>query len=88
MLDLFTSLEDYGDTLEVKVTPKSSANYIKVEHIDDVTKLIRVYVTVAAEGGKANNEVIKLLAKELGLPKSRLQIFKGHKTRNKIIKII
>lgn len=87
MLDLFTSIEDYGNTLDVRVTPKASKNYIKVEHNEDCTKLIRVYVTVAAEDGKANDAVIKLLAKELGLPKSILEIIRGHKTRNKVIRI-
>lgn len=87
MLDLFTSIDDYGDTINVKVTPKASSERIKVEHREDGTKLIKVYVTVAAEDGKANNAVIKLLAKELGIAKSSLKIIKGHKIRDKVIRI-
>ena len=44
---------------------------------------MQVDVTVAPEDGKANKQVIKLLAKELGLPKSNLAIIRGHTSRDK-----
>ncbi len=85
MLDLFTSLDDYGDTLHVRVTPKASSNKIKVEEAPDGTKLVRVYVTTVPEDGKANAQVIQLLSKALSLPKSAFTITHGHKGRNKTI---
>lgn len=87
MLDLFTNLCDYGDTLNVRVTPKAASNRIKLEHSAEGVLLIRAYVTVAPESGKANTAVIKLLSKELGIPPSRLEIIKGHKIRDKVVKI-
>jgi uncharacterized protein YggU (UPF0235/DUF167 family) len=87
MLDLFTSLDDYGNTLHVRVTPKSSSNRIKVEEAPDGTKLVRVYVTTVPEDGKANAQVIKLLSKALNLPKSAFTITQGLKGRNKTILI-
>ena len=57
----------------VIVTAKAAANRIKVEELSNGEKLIRVYVTAAAEGGKANKEVIKMLAKPLGIPPSALR---------------
>jgi uncharacterized protein len=87
MLDLFSTLEDFNGTLYVRVTAKAAKNYCKIKHNEDGSKLIRVYVTAVAENNKANNAVLKLLAKELGLAKSRLQITHGHKTKDKIIEI-
>ena len=87
MLDLFNSLEDLGDTFQVKVTPKAASNRIKIDYKPDGSRVIRVYVTTAPEDGKANQEVLKLLAKELGIPKSSLSITKGIFGRDKTISI-
>lgn len=87
MLDLFRKLEDFGKTLKVRVSAKAASNRIKVEDLDDGSILIRVYVTAPAEDGKANKEVIRLLSKELGLPKSSLTITHGLTSRDKIIAI-
>jgi len=87
MFDLFNALEDFGSTLQVRVTPKAAANRIKVEHHPDGTKLIRVYVTCVPEDGKANKAVLQLLAKELGLPKSALTITHGLTSKDKTIVI-
>lgn len=79
-------INNIGDTIEVHVSPKAAANKIKPEIYEEKLRL-RVYVTVAPEDGKANDAVIKLLAKELHLPKSSLTIMQGLKSRNKIIRI-
>lgn len=77
----------FDGPLQVRVTPKASANRIKIEQLANGQSLIRVYVTVAAEGGKANREVINLLAKEFGLPKSAFTITHGLLSRDKTIVI-
>lgn len=61
-----------GNPFSVRVTPKASANRIKVETLEDGTPQVRVYVTAVPENGKANQAVIRLLAKEMGLAKSSL----------------
>lgn len=76
-----------GDVLHVRVTPKASANRIKPETLADGSLLLRVYVTVVPEDGKANKAVIELLAKELGIAKSRLSITHGLTDKNKTIRI-
>ena len=85
--DLFNWQEGGRDNLNIRVTPKASKNDIKTEHQADGSFLIRVYVTVVAEDGKANQAVLKLLAKELGVSKSSLEIISGHTSRDKKIKI-
>ena len=69
-------------SLQVRVTPKASANRVRIE---DRTEgpFVRVDVTVAPEDGKANKQVIKLLAKELRLPKPTFAIIRGHTSRDK-----
>ena len=71
-----------GAEITVRVTPKASRNAIVAE---DGT--IRVYVTVVPEGGKANTAVVKLLAKALGVPKSRLTLIRGETARDKVFRI-
>lgn len=47
----------------------------------------RVAVREPAREGKANQAVIDLLARHFGVPKSRVKIFHGQSSRNKIIEI-
>ncbi|WP_428549041.1 DUF167 domain-containing protein [Profundibacter sp.] len=70
------------DEISVRVTPKASRNRITVEDGN-----IRVYVTTVPEGGKATKEVAKLLAKALGVPKTRLTLIRGATSRDKVFRI-
>jgi hypothetical protein len=79
--------DEIGDTLNVRVTTKASANSIRVENNPDGSKLIRINITTVPEDGKANAAVIKLLSKELGISKSSFTITRGLTSRNKIIHI-
>ena len=67
-----------GTEIAVRVTPKAARNRIAFE--DGV---LRVYVTTVPEDGKATAAVIKLLAKSLGVAKSRLTLIRGTTSRDK-----
>ncbi|MEQ9674053.1 DUF167 domain-containing protein [Roseovarius indicus] len=71
-----------GATVTVRVTPKASANGIVLRDGQ-----IRVNVTVVPEGGKANAAVQKLLAKAMGVPKSRLELIRGATARDKVFSV-
>lgn len=71
-----------GAEISVRVTPKASRNAVVAED-----GAIRVYVTVVPEGGKANAAVAKLLAKALGVAKSRLVLVRGETARDKVFRI-
>ncbi|NDV54037.1 DUF167 domain-containing protein [Salipiger sp. PrR003] len=71
-----------GTVLELRVTPKASRNEIREEEGQ-----IRVYVTTVPENGKANEAVIKLLSKALGVPKSRLTLVRGATSRDKAFRV-
>ena len=83
MTDDLSQLAKAGSEISVRVTPKASRNRIAREE----DGAIRVYVTVAPEGGKANAAVQKLLAKALGVAKSRLVLVRGHTARDKVFRI-
>jgi len=70
-------------TLDIRVLPRSSRNEI-VGKQDDV---YRVKLTSPAIEGKANKALITLLAKRLGLPKAKIQIVSGERSRTKRIRI-
>ena len=70
--------------IAVRVTPRSSRDAI--EGVDDSGEL-RVRVTAPPADGAANTAVIKLLAKELHLPKSNVRVVAGAASRHKRLEI-
>ncbi len=69
--------------INVKVSPRAKER--KIVGWKDKTLLVRV--CSAPEGGKANIELIKLLAKEFGIPKSGILIVQGKSSREKVLEI-
>jgi uncharacterized protein (TIGR00251 family) len=74
-----------GLKVRLKVTPKAHANRIGDVSVDGA--FLKVSVTAAPEGGKANARLIGLLAKAWGLPKSRLAVTQGATSRRKTVSI-
>lgn len=70
-----------GAVYKVRATPKAACDRLVIE--GDV---IRIYVTVAPEGGKANAAVRAILAAALGLPPSALSLTQGHSARDKVFR--
>ena len=66
-------------------------NYLDLEfensNADDLPEL-KIYLTAIPIDGKANKELVKLLAKELGISKSRIEIIKGEKSKEKIVEVL
>ena len=75
---------DGGVSIAVKVTPRASRNRVLgVQGLADGTEVVAVAVTAPPEGGKANDAVIRLLAKELRIARSSLRIASGAAARRK-----
>lgn len=49
---------------------------------------LKIYLTAVPVQGKANRELIKLLAEKLGVSKSRISIIKGEKSREKVVEVL
>jgi len=71
-----------GAEIALRVTPKASRNAIT-----RTEEGLRAYVTVVPEDGKANAAVIGLLAKALGIAKSRLTLIRGATARDKVFRV-
>ena len=66
----------------IRVQPKAGRNSVEVNG-----GKVTARVTAAPEGGKANDAVVALLAKRLKVAKGRVHIVRGHKARNKWLRI-
>ena len=71
-----------GSTLSVRVTPRASREGIEMSN-----EGLKVRVTAPPEDGKANAAVQKLLAKALGIAKTRLTLVAGQSSRDKVFRI-
>ena len=69
----------------IKVRPGAAKNEIMGEMSDGTWK---INIAAAPERGKANQELIRFLAKELKLNKENIKIISGTADRIKLIKII
>ncbi|HEY0833961.1 MAG TPA: DUF167 family protein [Azospirillum sp.] len=83
----FAAVAD-GVRVAVRVTPKASRN--AVSGLADTAsggKALKVSVTTVPEDGKANEAVIKLLAKLWHVPKTGITVVAGATDRNKILHV-
>lgn len=71
-----------GAQIALRVTPRAARNRIVAEE-----DRLWVYVTTVPENGKANAAVQKLLARALGIAKSRLILIWGHTAREKVFQV-
>lgn len=72
-----------GASLEVRVVPKASRRGLVVA----ADGRLKVYVNCAPVGGKANRELLELVAAVLGTPRSRVELVRGEKSRDKLIRV-
>jgi len=69
--------------IRVKVKPNAKKDEVKQLESD----YFEVRVTAPPEKGKANSRVIELLSKHLKIPKSKIKLKKGEKSREKVFEI-
>jgi uncharacterized protein (TIGR00251 family) len=69
--------------IHVKVKPNSRTEEVSQEGDSFIIK-----VKEPPKEGKANQAVIKLLAKHFGVPQSRVRILSGFRSKNKVIEIV
>jgi uncharacterized protein (TIGR00251 family) len=72
---------DNGLTFAVRVTPRTSRD----ELAGTAEGTLKVRLTAPPVEGAANQALIRLLAKTLNLPQSRLRLIAGEKSRNKTV---
>lgn len=72
-----------GLTFDIQVIPHAS----RAELVGAQNGALKIKVTAPPVEGAANEACIKLLAKELGLKKSQMEISSGAKSRKKTVMI-
>ena len=60
----------------------------KTEGITQEGNVFIVRVSEPPREGKANQAVIKLLAQQFGISKSKIKIINGFKSRNKLVELL
>jgi uncharacterized protein YggU (UPF0235/DUF167 family) len=76
-------------TIQVKLTPKASSDRIgEVRVAASGEEQLAVYVTAPPDKNKANEAMIRLLARHLDVPPSCLSIVRGHKSRSKVVQVL
>ncbi len=75
--------QDDTAKITIRVTPRASAS--KVAGVKEGAVLVRV--TAPPVEGKANKAVCEVIAKEVGVPKSRVSVIQGDTGRDKVVEI-
>ena len=79
---------DGGLRLDVRLTPRSSSDRLEgVQTLSDGRCVLIARVRAAPEDGKANEALLRLLARELGLPARDCVLAAGSKSRLKSIRL-
>lgn len=69
--------------IHIHVQPRASKNEIVGIHGDS----LKVRLTSPPVEGAANSLLVEFMAKKLGIPKSKIEIISGEKSRHKTLKI-
>jgi uncharacterized protein (TIGR00251 family) len=69
--------------LRVRVSPRSRRAQV-AGRVGEVWKL---RVTAPAEGGRANDAVVRLLAETVDVPRRRVSLVAGHTAREKVVQL-
>jgi len=83
--DLPIDLRQEGDTLLVPLQVKPSARKIGVLGVHDGR--LKIAVSAAPEKGKANQDVVRLIAKLLGVSRSAIEIRTGATSPKKVVAV-
>ena len=74
--------------LAVRATPRARADRLDgIAYLADGAPVLRVSLTAPPAEGRANDALLRLLAKEWGLPRRDLAIVGGQKSRNKTVHV-
>ena len=74
---------DDGVTIECRVSPRAGRSRLK----GVAGGVLMVALAAPPVEGAANDELVALLSKELAIPKSRISILRGRRSRKKVVQI-
>ncbi|MBL7068592.1 MAG: DUF167 domain-containing protein [Candidatus Omnitrophica bacterium] len=71
-----------NEILQIRVMPRAKRNKVQIQ-----SGGYRVYLTAPPVEGKANKALLEILAEYLNVKRSRLEIIRGERSMNKVIRI-
>jgi uncharacterized protein YggU (UPF0235/DUF167 family) len=84
---MFWRLHPDGVSVTVKVQPKSRRPGIQGRSVSARGSCLRIGVSEAAEGGRANQAACAELARALALPASAVAVSIGQTSRDKVLRV-
>jgi uncharacterized protein (TIGR00251 family) len=69
--------------IAVRVQPRASSEAVVGERAGAIV----VRLTAPAEGGRANRALVRLVARRAGVAPSAVEIVRGHRSREKLIRV-
>lgn len=72
--------------MKYSVSVKPNAKETRVLHISETE--LQVFLRSTPERGKANDELIRVLAKTLSVPQLRVRIMRGATGRKKMVEVV
>ena len=76
-----------GIVLSVRLTPRSSCDAVEGLERQGTAQFLKARVRAVADKGKANAALEKLIAGWIGVPRSRVKLERGGKSRLKVVSI-
>jgi uncharacterized protein YggU (UPF0235/DUF167 family) len=76
-----------GALIPVRVTPRAKVESMVLDASADGTPRLLVHLRAVPEDGKANAALCSMLARALGVPKSRVSVQRGATSREKLVAI-
>ena len=82
---MIKTIEQDGNLIfTVRVVPRAS----KSEVVGEIDGALKIKLKSPPVDGAANEELIKVLSKTYGVPKSAIEILSGHASKTKRIRIV
>ena len=69
-----------GLVIQIRIVPNSSKNEIILEE-----EFVKVKITAQPVENKANNALVEFLSKQFKVPKTSIEILKGHTSKDKTL---
>jgi len=85
-VDQILALVDPEGRLTVRVTPNAGADAVTVAN-GEAGQALLVRTTASPENGRANEAVLRLIAKAAGCPRSSVELLRGQASRDKVVRI-
>ncbi len=84
--ETFTEVRVQGQRVLIRVHVTPNAREVRVVRVTEVG--FEVKVDAKATGGQANKRLLGIMSQQLKVPKSRILIVSGAKSRDKVLQIL